>query len=126
MKYRYCYNLFILLAFVISFPLSSRAQTTTNPVRSIDKAWEDLGLESKHHVGLSVYDLQKGKTIFTHREDNSFTPASNVKILTMYAALALLDEQLDAALYVEKEDSLIIWGGGDPGTYFPDRDQPAA
>ena len=126
MKYRYSNYIFFVLSIVLSTTDVAIAQANMGQIRSIDKAWEELGLDSKHHVGISVYDLQKKKTIFNHREDNSFTPASNVKILTMYAALELLDEQLDAALYIEKEDSLIIWGGGDPGTYFPDREQPAA
>ena len=92
MKYRYSNYIFFVLSIVLSTTDAAIAQANMGQIRSIDKAWEELGLDSKHHVGISVYDLQKKKTIFNHREDNSFTPASNVKILTMYAALELLDE----------------------------------
>lgn len=105
---------------------SLQAQMQSGQIKALDKAWNDLGIASKYHVGISVYDLQKRKPIFNYRADNFFTPASNIKILTMYAALELLDEQLDAALYTEHGDSLFIWGGGDPGTFYPDIDVPGA
>lgn len=92
----------------------------------IKKEWAKLHLDNRYHVGLSIYDVKAGKSIFGFRDDNYFTPASNVKILTMYAALHLLDEHLVAAYYKESGDSLIIWGGGDPGTNYPDVDSAGA
>ncbi len=100
------------------------AQLQTGYDKTITKIWNDLDIENKHHVGLSVYDLQKMKSIFDFHADNFFTPASNIKILTMYASLKILDEQLDAAWYVERDDSLFMWGGGDPGSFYPDINVP--
>lgn len=85
----------------------------------LKKVWTDLAIENEYHVGLSIYDLSKEKWIFNHRDDNYFTPGSNVKLLTMFAALTYLDEQVTAAYYQEKNDTLFIWGGGDPGTLYP-------
>jgi D-alanyl-D-alanine carboxypeptidase/D-alanyl-D-alanine-endopeptidase (penicillin-binding protein 4) len=102
-----------------------KAQMDAVQHKTITKAWNDLGMANNHHVGLSIYNLRDKKSFFNYRADNFFTPASNTKILTMYAALEMLDEQLDAAFYVSQGDSLIIWGGGDPGTFFPAIDSPA-
>jgi D-alanyl-D-alanine carboxypeptidase/D-alanyl-D-alanine-endopeptidase (penicillin-binding protein 4) len=88
--------------------------------KPIAKIWNEIDLEHKHHIGLSVYDLQKMKPVFEYNADNFFTPASNIKILTMYASLKILGDQLDAAWYIERGDSLFVWGGGDPGSYYPD------
>jgi D-alanyl-D-alanine carboxypeptidase/D-alanyl-D-alanine-endopeptidase (penicillin-binding protein 4) len=38
----------------------------------------------------------------------------------MYAAILSLPDTLDAAWYTVHGDSLIVWGGGDPGTLYPD------
>jgi serine-type D-Ala-D-Ala carboxypeptidase/endopeptidase (penicillin-binding protein 4) len=105
---------------------SSPGQLRVSDNKALYKEWNKLGLGGRYHVGLSIYDLRKKKSVFNYKADNYFTPASNTKILTMYAALEILDEQLDAALYVEKGDSVVIWGGGDPGTSFPDITAPSA
>lgn len=93
---------------------------------AVRKTWKELDIDTRYHAGLSIYDLDAGKPIFGYRDDNYFTPASNVKILTMYASLQLLSDQLAAAYYRESGDSLIIWGGGDPGTNYPNVDSNGA
>lgn len=101
------------------------AQKSTGRYRALAKTWNKLGLADQYHVGLSMYDLEAGKSVFNYRGDNFFIPGSNIKILTMYAAMLLLDDQLDAAWYKEIGDSIFIWGGGDPGTFYPNIDTPA-
>ena len=100
----------------------SHAQMAEGYDAALVKQWTNLNLDSKYHVGLSVYDIRKKKSIFDSRADNYFIPASNTKILTMYAALYFLGEQLDAAWYAVRGDSVILWGGGDPGTLYPNID----
>ena len=78
-----------------------------------------MNLAETEHTGLSVIDIQTGKNVFNYKEDNYFTPASNTKILTLYASLLTLSDHLDAAWYTTRGDSLVIWGGGDPGTMYP-------
>ncbi|MFZ1678844.1 MAG: D-alanyl-D-alanine carboxypeptidase [Saprospiraceae bacterium] len=98
----------------------SSRQSVHSQDNSLSRVWDNLDLLSRHHTGLSIYDLDKGNWVFNYRDDNYFTPASCIKILTMYAALHYLDEQIPSAYYKSKGDTLIVWGGGDPGTLYPD------
>ncbi len=72
----------------------------------------------KDHIGLVLYDPVKRKTIYNHRGDRYFTPASNTKIFTFYASLQLLGDSVPALRYVQRNDSLIFWGTGDPGFLY--------
>jgi len=87
---------------------------------SITKIWENLNLSSKIHTGLVIYDLNKENWIFGYRDDQFFTPASCTKLLTMYTALRYLDDDITSAYYKVKDDTMMVWGGGDPGTLYPD------
>lgn len=103
---------------------------TTKPVyqppgNSINKEWEKLDLFSRLHTGLSIYEYGKDNWLFRYHDDNYFTPASCTKLLTMYTALRYLDDQVRAAYYKIKGDTVIVWGGGDPGTLFPDIHAPS-
>ena len=123
-NFRPCLTILITTISMLSHTLV--AQMQPGQIKALNKAWYDLGLAGNSHTGLSIYDLQKRKSIFNYRADNFFVPASNIKILTMYAALEMLDEQLDAGFYSIHDDSLLIWGGGDPGTFYPDIDSSCA
>jgi len=108
--------LFVFVTWVVTFPpLHSQSSH-----KSIEKLWEHLDVASKYHTGLSIYDPENNKPVFTYRDDNFFTPGSNVKILTMYAALSYLGETIPAAYYHIHGDTIVVWGGGDPGTFYPD------
>lgn len=117
---RYQYTSFILIFIVFCLACFATSTSNAQSPRSIQKAWDELGLSSLYHVGISIYNPENERWVFQHRADNFFTPASNVKILTMFCALQYLDEIIPGAYYQVSGDSLIIWGGGDPGTYYPD------
>jgi len=98
---------------------------STGPVKSLNKVWNELHLAETEHVGLSIVDIQTGKKVFGYRDDNFFTPASNTKILTMYASLSILKDKVEAGRYAIYGDSVVIWGGGDPGSKYPEIDSTA-
>ncbi|SHG76309.1 D-alanyl-D-alanine carboxypeptidase/D-alanyl-D-alanine-endopeptidase [Pedobacter caeni] len=67
-----------------------------------------------HHVGFVLYDPVKGVPVFEENGDQYFIPASNTKLFTFYAALKMLGDSIPSLRYIERNDSLIFWGTGDP------------
>ncbi|UII28415.1 D-alanyl-D-alanine carboxypeptidase [Fulvivirga maritima] len=70
--------------------------------------------EFHNHTGFVLYDPEEDKTIISYQGNQYFTPASNTKIPTLYLSLHVLPDSLPGIYYVEKGDSLIFWGTGDP------------
>lgn len=66
------------------------------------------------HTGFYLFDIQKNEAIVEYNADRYFTPASNTKILTLFSSLTILGDSIPALRYVERQDSLIFWGTGDP------------
>lgn len=84
-------------------------------VRSIKEA----ELELHAHGGFALYDPGRQKYLIEHQSDRYFTPASNTKIFTFYAALKILGDSAIALRYSQRGDSLIVWGAGDPSFLYP-------
>jgi serine-type D-Ala-D-Ala carboxypeptidase/endopeptidase (penicillin-binding protein 4) len=96
----------ILLCILVSCSPLSKKSLTKEMVKT-ETRFQD-------HTALVVYDVAKRKTLFQYKPDKYFTPASNTKVLTLYACLKILGDSIPALKYVQKEDSLIVWGLGDP------------
>lgn len=75
---------------------------------------------SKHFTGFVLYDPISATTLVSRNPHKYFTPASNTKILSLYAALHILGDSLPVLHYVEKDNSLIFWGTGNPLFLHPD------
>lgn len=67
-----------------------------------------------------LHDPATNKTLHAVNEDIYFVPASNTKLFTFYTAYKLLGESVNALNMVERGDSLIFWGTGDPSLLHPD------
>jgi len=106
------------------------AQSSSNPKPEGDpgiiKALKEFDSSTSCHYGISIYDVQKGQYLFRLGDENYFIPASNTKILTLYATLQSLKPQLDAAYILEKGDTMYVWGMADPGTLYPNIDSANA
>lgn len=71
-------------------------------------------------TGFMLHDPATNKTLHAVNEDIYFVPASNTKLFTFYTAYKLLGESVNALNMVERGDSLIFWGTGDPSLLHPD------
>jgi D-alanyl-D-alanine carboxypeptidase/D-alanyl-D-alanine-endopeptidase (penicillin-binding protein 4) len=73
------------------------------------------------HIGISVYDPAEKKFIYSHNADKYFVPASNVKLITLYAGMKILRDSLPGIKYALLENgNLLIQGSGDPTFLHPD------
>lgn len=72
--------------------------------------------------GLAVFDPQTNRMIYERNSDKYFTPASNIKLFTLYTGLKILEDSVPALHYIVSNDSLIFWGTGDPS--FLNQDLP--
>lgn len=82
---------------------------------------------TNHFVGFVLHDLEENKDLLKINASRSFTPASNMKLYTLFTALNFLDEDVTAFEYREAQDSLIIRATGDPSFLDPyQKDNEAA
>lgn len=70
-------------------------------------------------TGVLVIDANTKDTIYNQQSNNYFTPASNTKIFTLYAALKSLPKRIPALNYVKHGDTLYFEGTGDPSFLHP-------
>jgi D-alanyl-D-alanine carboxypeptidase/D-alanyl-D-alanine-endopeptidase (penicillin-binding protein 4) len=86
--------------------------------KQIDKVAKKDILNDKEltsaHVGISIYDPSAKKYLYEHNSDKYFTPASNTKIITCYAAMKYLGDSLIGLRYKIKDDTLFLLATGDP------------
>ena len=71
-------------------------------------------LFSKHFTGFSLYDVSERKFIAGYNDTKRFTPASNVKLLTLYTTLKSFGDSIPSLLYNTSNDSLLVQPIGDP------------
>lgn len=112
-------QLVIFLLLIGSFCSSAKAQRLTE--RKVKKIFGKSPIMQEQFVGFMLQE-EGGKIVFAQHEDRYFVPASNTKLLTLYTALNVLGDSIPAFRYEIKEDSLIIWGTGDPSFLHPKLD----
>lgn len=99
-----------MLAFLCACsPISTARLTKT--FKSTEQRFQD-------NTGFVLFDTEKNKTVFDFNGSSYFTPASNTKIFTFFSALKILGDSVPGIQYVQREDSLIFWGTGDPSFLY--------
>ena len=74
---------------------------------------------SEGTTGFSVCDLNTGDQLYGYNAERYFVPASNVKLLTFYAAQRLLGGEVPALRYRTHGDTTDVWGTGYPLLLHP-------
>jgi D-alanyl-D-alanine carboxypeptidase/D-alanyl-D-alanine-endopeptidase (penicillin-binding protein 4) len=94
---------------------------TQKPKTSPIQKWLDTSeLEKNGFVGIKIIDPKTKEVMFAKNEKRYFVPASNTKILSLYASLKSLEDSIPALKYLQKKDSLFISGTADPTFLHPD------
>lgn len=75
-----------------------------------------------YHYGFCLYDMDNDKYVFGIRENQHFTPASNTKVYTLFSTLKHIGDSIPGIQYIERGDSLLFWGTGDPTFLHPKLD----
>jgi D-alanyl-D-alanine carboxypeptidase/D-alanyl-D-alanine-endopeptidase (penicillin-binding protein 4) len=70
--------------------------------------------ENQYHAGFYLLDPSKNEVLADYQADKYFTPASNTKILTLYAAKLVLEDPLPAFYMVKDSSALHLWPTGNP------------
>jgi D-alanyl-D-alanine carboxypeptidase/D-alanyl-D-alanine-endopeptidase (penicillin-binding protein 4) len=106
----------ILLATALFLSSCSIQQRLASPANQY--LLNDSSLLSAH-IGISVFNPETGKHIYTHQGDKLFIPASNTKIITCYAAMNYLPKSLPAAYITDLDTAVVITPTGDPTFLHP-------
>src|SRR5690606_3268577 len=103
----------LILLLILIFPILAKSQSD----------WIKKHLESEfyknHFVGFYLQDAETGQELMNYNGEKLFTPASNVKILSLYAAMKTLKDSIPALRYEYKNEDLYIQGLGDPTFLHP-------
>jgi D-alanyl-D-alanine carboxypeptidase/D-alanyl-D-alanine-endopeptidase (penicillin-binding protein 4) len=111
-----------LVLFAGSFLLgscNSSKKARGNKVLSYDQIIESSPTFDRAFTGFMLFDPASGDTLYQRNAKRYFTPASNTKIFTFYTCLQILGDSMPGIHYLEKGDSLIFWGTGDPSLRNP-------
>ena len=111
----YCYQLLVMI-FLFS---CSKAPTLINVkghkkvLDNITTIIQESGLQT--NLGIKIVDLESDEIIYEWNAQALFNPASNNKLYTCIAALAILDSNQTFSTSVYQDTAaLYLVGGGDP------------
>ncbi|MEL4455153.1 D-alanyl-D-alanine carboxypeptidase/D-alanyl-D-alanine-endopeptidase [Lutimonas vermicola] len=98
----------------INFIMISLVLTSCSVSKKIQKDLYASSAEEIYFKGISVLQAETGESLIDLHEDMYFTPASNVKLFTLYTAWKNLPDSIPAFDFVKKGDSLILKGTANP------------
>lgn len=103
----------LLLIFLVLFSSCAATRFQVDKV-PLEKHFETNPVFRESHTGLLVYDSQEKTVLFEYNAQKHFTPASNTKLLSWYAALKMIGDSIPSLSYCEQHDTLYFSGTGDP------------
>ncbi|WP_028388075.1 D-alanyl-D-alanine carboxypeptidase/D-alanyl-D-alanine endopeptidase [Legionella fairfieldensis] len=131
MKKNYFLVFSLFVSFLLSTGLASQPVEFTSLSQKIDSLLHDFG--ENINIGILVQDAKTGEILYQKDSDRYFTPASNQKLFTAFAALHDLgpDFSYQTRLYLNPEkidrnnlnDDLYIQFTGDPSLTFTQLDK---
>lgn len=105
---------------IVLLIFSFLACTSTQPLSGTESKQLNKILEGTDHFkGLAIWDMRTDKYIFNKNAEKLFTPASNVKILSLFSAIHLIGDSLPLFEYYKDANKLHIRGNGNPAFLHP-------
>lgn len=86
---------------------------------SIKKEVKTFASDNQYHAGFYLYDPVKKQVLADYQSDKYFTPASNTKILTLYAAKLVLEDPLPEFYILKDSVATYLWPTGNPSFLNP-------
>lgn len=119
MKRKLIYTLLLALT---CFRLS--AQVSQKAIYQLETSFGPQRFFQGHLTGFMLYDLESQQVIFEKNSHQYQIPSSTTKLLTLYGALLVLEDSTQTLRYQSADDTLKIWGSGDPSWRYKDFYQP--
>src|SRR5574338_865230 len=114
----------LLLFLIFDFLLLTSCSIQKQISKSARKVINDPSLATAH-VGISIYEPTANKYWYNYQGDKYFTPASNTKLATCYAAMKYLGDSLVGILKAENDTAVYFLPAADPTLLHPDfKNQP--
>jgi D-alanyl-D-alanine carboxypeptidase/D-alanyl-D-alanine-endopeptidase (penicillin-binding protein 4) len=101
------------ILFFVSSLTFTNCSTTSLINKDAKKLVHSPELENAH-VGISIFDVSKNKSVYQYQANRYFIPASNTKIFTCYASMILMHDSLPGIYYTEDDTALHLLPTGDP------------
>lgn len=102
-----------LLAAVLLFLITACSTT-----KKIEKNISEQNEKETFFKGLVVFDPALNKELINYNGEKYFTPASNTKLFTFYAAYKTFKDSVAGLHYYRNADSLVIRGTADPSLLY--------
>ena len=112
------YNLSI--AFIVFISSCAVKKITPKAFHNIEDQIVNSPINKQHQVGFVIKEIGASQNMFTYNAEKYFTPASNIKLYTFYAALNMLGDSIPSFQYQIKKDSLLIWPMADATFLHPE------
>jgi D-alanyl-D-alanine carboxypeptidase/D-alanyl-D-alanine-endopeptidase (penicillin-binding protein 4) len=94
--------------------------TACSPLKKSLKNLDENTVFANSFTGFVLFDPENNEVLFDHQGSKYFTPASNTKLFTFYAANQILGDSIPAVEYTARGDTIWLWGTGDPSFLNPD------
>lgn len=88
--------------------------TSCSISKKMQKDLQKFSGDAPYFKGITVLNAETGKILIDFNGNKYFTPASNVKLFTLYTAWKTLEDSLASFDYVKTGDSLILRGTANP------------
>lgn len=105
---------FIISLGVLSCTAPSKTTTTSAELFGDNSLKVLADSLASAHIGVLVMEAETGQIISEHNSHKYFVPASNIKLLSLYAGMKYLPDSLPGIRYYDAGDTVFILPTGDP------------